>query len=37
MRPSYRLGLMAAGQPVLLWLSGRRQPGVHAVGVLTGR
>jgi hypothetical protein len=35
-RPSYRLGLMAAGQPVLLWLSGREQPGVHAVGVLTG-
>jgi hypothetical protein len=36
-RPSYRLGLMAAGQPVLLWVSGRRQPGVHAVGVLAGR
>jgi hypothetical protein len=35
-RPSYRLGLMAAGQPVLLWLSGRQQPGVHALGVLTG-
>src|SRR4051794_20532217 len=27
---------MTAGQPVLLWVSGRRQPGVHAVGVLTG-
>jgi hypothetical protein len=35
-RPSYRLDLMAAGQPVLLWLSGRKQPGVHAVGVLDG-
>ena len=35
-RPSYRLGLMAAGQPVLLWLSGREQPGVHALGVLDG-
>jgi hypothetical protein len=35
-RPSYRLGLMAAGQPVLLWVSGRQQPGVHAVGVLAG-
>jgi hypothetical protein len=35
-RPSYRLRLMAAGQPVLLWLSGREQPGVHALGVLDG-
>jgi hypothetical protein len=35
-RPSYRLDLMDAGQPCLLWLSGRRQPGVHALGVLTG-
>jgi hypothetical protein len=35
-RPSYRLGLMAAGHPVLLWLSGREQPGVHALGVLDG-
>jgi hypothetical protein len=35
-RPSYRLDLMAAGQPVLLWLSGRDRPGLHAVGVLTG-
>ena len=35
-RPSYRLGLMTAGQPVLLWVSGRRRPGVHAVGVLEG-
>jgi hypothetical protein len=35
-RPSYRLGLMAVGQPVLLWLSGRQQPGVQALGVLDG-
>jgi hypothetical protein len=35
-RPSYRLQLMAAGQPVLLWLSGREEPGVHALGVVTG-
>ena len=34
LRPSYRLGLMAAGQPCLLWLSGPRESGVHAVGVL---
>jgi hypothetical protein len=36
LRPSYRLGLMDAGQPCLLWLSGRENPGVHALGVLTG-
>ena len=35
-RPSYRLQLMAPGQPCLLWLSGRHEPGVHALGVLTG-
>ncbi|MCZ2828121.1 hypothetical protein O2W14_04635 [Modestobacter sp. VKM Ac-2986] len=35
-RPSYRLELMGAGQPVLLWVSGRDRPGVHALGVLTG-
>jgi len=35
-RRSYRLDLMAAGQPCLLWLSGREQPGVHALGELTG-
>jgi hypothetical protein len=35
-RPSYRLGLMAAGQPCLLWRSGRHDPGVHALGELTG-
>jgi hypothetical protein len=26
---------MAPGQPCLLWVSGREQPGVHALGVLT--
>ena len=36
LRPSYRLGLMAPGQPCLLWRSGRHHPGVHALGVLTG-
>jgi hypothetical protein len=35
-RPSYRLALMTAGQPCLLWLSGRVDPGVHALGVLAG-
>jgi hypothetical protein len=35
-RASYRLGLMAAGQPCLLWLSGRDRPGVHALGTLAG-
>jgi hypothetical protein len=35
-RPSYRLGLMAPGQPCLLWVSGRHSPGVHALGELTG-
>jgi hypothetical protein len=35
-RTSYRLGLMAAGQPCLLWLSGRDRPGLHAIGRLTG-
>ncbi len=34
-RPSYRLRLMATGQPCLLWLSGRDRPGVHALGALT--
>lgn len=36
LRPSYRLSLMAPGQPCLLWLSGRTTPGIHAVGVLSG-
>ena len=35
-RRSYRLELMAAGQPCLLWLSGRDRPGVHALGSLEG-
>jgi hypothetical protein len=38
-RRSYRLDLVAAGQPVLLWVSGgdRRFPsGLHATGVTTG-
>lgn len=35
-RRSYRLDLMTAGQPCLLWLSGRSRPGVHALGGVTG-
>jgi hypothetical protein len=35
-RRSYRLDLVAAGQPCLLWVSGRDRPGVHAVGTATG-
>ena len=35
-RRSYRLELMAPGQPCLLWLSGRDRPGVHALGAITG-
>ena len=35
-RPSYRLELMDAGQPCVLWLSGRQHPGVHALGALAG-
>jgi hypothetical protein len=35
-RRSYRLDLMTAGRPCLLWRSGRDRPGVHALGVLTG-
>ena len=34
-RPSYRLDLMAPGQSCLLWISGRIDPGVHALGSLT--
>lgn len=34
-RPSYRLDLMAPGQPCLLWVSGRVDPGVHALGSVT--
>jgi hypothetical protein len=36
-RRSYRLDLMRPGDPCLLWISGRDLPGVHALGVLTGR
>ncbi|WP_246063583.1 hypothetical protein [Blastococcus colisei] len=36
MSPSYRLDLMAVGQPSLLWLSGRDRPGVHALGEVAG-
>jgi hypothetical protein len=38
-RPTYRISLVTAGQPVLLWVSGRdeRYPaGVHAAGWTTG-
>jgi hypothetical protein len=34
-RRSYRLDLIAPGQPCLLWLSGHDRPGVHAVGQIT--
>jgi hypothetical protein len=38
-RPSYRTELVTAGQPVLLWVSGRdprHPPGLHAAGRTTG-
>jgi len=35
-RPTYRLSLMEPGQPCVLWLSGRAEPGVQAVGTLVG-
>lgn len=35
-RRSYRLDLIRSGQPVVLWISGRATPGVHAVGRVTG-
>ena len=35
-RRSYRLDLLSAGQPCLLWLSGRDRPGVHALGEVAG-
>ena len=35
-RRSYRLDLIAPGQPCLLWLSGPRRPGVHALGTIAG-
>jgi hypothetical protein len=34
LRQSYRLDLMRAGPPGLLWVSGRDRPGVHALGTL---
>lgn len=34
---SYRLDLMVPGQPCVLWVSGQRDPGVHAVGHLVDR
>jgi hypothetical protein len=33
-RRSYRLDLMAPGQRCLLWVSGRSDPGVHALGTV---
>ena len=36
LRRSYRVELMAAGQRCLLWLSGSDEPGVHAIGTLSG-
>ncbi len=38
-RPTYRTGLVAAGQPVLLWVSGTEPglpSGIHAHGRTTG-
>ena len=35
LRRSYRMELMAPGQPCLLWLSGQQDPGVQALGRLT--
>ncbi|WNV77516.1 hypothetical protein [Geodermatophilus sp. DSM 44513] len=35
-RRSYRLDLVRPGQPCLLWVSGRADPGVHALGEVTG-
>lgn len=35
-RRSYRLDLVVPGQPVLLWVSGRALPGVHAIGTVSG-
>ena len=34
LRRTYRLGLVRAGQPCLLWLSGRDRPGVQALGTV---
>jgi hypothetical protein len=35
-RRSYRLELVRPGDPVLLWCSGRVDPGVHALGTVVG-
>jgi hypothetical protein len=35
-RRSYRLGLVRAGDPCLLWRSGRDRPGVWAAGTVVG-
>ncbi|GAA0309568.1 hypothetical protein [Kineococcus aurantiacus] len=34
LRPTYRLDLLRPGQPCVLWVSGRVEPGVGAVGWL---
>jgi hypothetical protein len=36
LHPTYRLDLVAPGQPVLLWVSGRVRAGVHALGEVAG-
>jgi hypothetical protein len=36
LRRSYRLDLLTAGQPCVLWVSGAVAPGVHAVGTVLG-
>jgi hypothetical protein len=36
LRGTYRLELMAPGQRCFLWLSGRVEPGMYAIGALTG-
>jgi hypothetical protein len=36
LRRSYRLTLLRPGQACLLWVSGRADPGVHAVGEIAG-
>lgn len=36
LRTSYRVSLLAAGQPCVLWRSGRAGPGVVAAGLVVG-
>jgi len=36
LRASYRVSLLAAGQPCVLWRSGRAGPGVVAAGLVVG-